>query len=242
MNRSEAARIGGMDRQTPRDRVRRFDGRRPDGLKDDGSRGSRRAFRRNNRRKRPSLSGWTRSGPRMASRAGGEAICDASSPIASASSATSARSASSPRRSASLMSAPAGAARSRTRGRSGRSKTFVATLNAHPAGADKREPSAIRLQDEARIGRNNGVARQGPGADHGRASRPTNAMRAPGGSGRSVRRGEQARRSRRPTPMRRPCGSAATKSRAPSPKALTPFRRSRAPAGVRPAPAASPGR
>ena len=35
MNRTEAARIGGMDRQTLRDWVHRFNERGPDGLKDD---------------------------------------------------------------------------------------------------------------------------------------------------------------------------------------------------------------
>src|SRR3712207_9324310 len=40
MNRSEAARIGGMDRQTLRDWVHRFNERGPDGLKDSWSRGN----------------------------------------------------------------------------------------------------------------------------------------------------------------------------------------------------------
>jgi transposase len=39
MNRSEAARIGGMDRQTLRDWVHRFNGDGPDGLKDIWSKG-----------------------------------------------------------------------------------------------------------------------------------------------------------------------------------------------------------
>src|SRR4051794_40203724 len=39
MNRTDAARIGGMDRQTLRDWVRRFNERGPDGLKDSWSKG-----------------------------------------------------------------------------------------------------------------------------------------------------------------------------------------------------------
>jgi putative transposase len=39
MNRTEAARIGGMDRQTLRDWVHRFNERGPDGLKDTASKG-----------------------------------------------------------------------------------------------------------------------------------------------------------------------------------------------------------
>jgi len=40
MNRTEAARIGGMDRQTLRDWVHRFNERGPDGLKDNWSKGN----------------------------------------------------------------------------------------------------------------------------------------------------------------------------------------------------------
>ena len=40
MNRSEAARIGGMDRQTLRDWVHRFNAQGPDGLKDSWSKGN----------------------------------------------------------------------------------------------------------------------------------------------------------------------------------------------------------
>ncbi|GLK77453.1 hypothetical protein GCM10008171_27070 [Methylopila jiangsuensis] len=40
MNRTEAARIGGMDRQTPRDWVHRFNEHGPDGLKDSWANGS----------------------------------------------------------------------------------------------------------------------------------------------------------------------------------------------------------
>src|SRR3712207_6303235 len=40
MNRTEAARIGGMDRQTLRDWVHRFNQRGPDGLKDSWSKGT----------------------------------------------------------------------------------------------------------------------------------------------------------------------------------------------------------
>ena len=40
MNRTEAARIGGMDRQTLRDWVHRFNEQGPDGLKDTWSKGN----------------------------------------------------------------------------------------------------------------------------------------------------------------------------------------------------------
>src|SRR5918992_4388954 len=40
MNRTEAARVGGMDRQTLRDWVHRFNERGPDGLKDTWSKGN----------------------------------------------------------------------------------------------------------------------------------------------------------------------------------------------------------
>jgi transposase len=40
MNRAQAARIGGMDRQTLRDWVHRFNGHGPDGLKDSWSKGN----------------------------------------------------------------------------------------------------------------------------------------------------------------------------------------------------------
>ena len=40
MNRTEAARVGGMDRQTLRDWVHRFNERGPEGLKDDWHKGN----------------------------------------------------------------------------------------------------------------------------------------------------------------------------------------------------------
>ena len=46
MSREEAARIGGMDRQTLRDWVHRFNAKGPEGLKDIRRRGIRRALRR----------------------------------------------------------------------------------------------------------------------------------------------------------------------------------------------------
>ena len=98
MNRTEAARIGGMDRQTLRDWVHRFNERGPDGLKDTWSKGNpprlspeQRAELARARRDRPgSCRAWRRA---LAARS----ICSASSPSASASPITSARSASSSR-------------------------------------------------------------------------------------------------------------------------------------------------
>jgi len=48
MNRTEAARIGGMDRQTPRDRVHRFNVHGPGGLKDNRANGRCRVSSRSN--------------------------------------------------------------------------------------------------------------------------------------------------------------------------------------------------
>ncbi|MBA3517031.1 MAG: helix-turn-helix domain-containing protein [Rhizobiales bacterium] len=49
-NRTDAARIGGMDRQTLRDWVHRFNERGPDGLEDTWSKGNRRASQPTSRR------------------------------------------------------------------------------------------------------------------------------------------------------------------------------------------------
>ena len=54
MGRADAARIGGMDRQTLRDWVHRFNERGPEGLKDAGRRATRRASRLNSWRNSPS--------------------------------------------------------------------------------------------------------------------------------------------------------------------------------------------
>src|SRR5215213_1319447 len=70
MNRTDAARIGGMDRQTLRDWVHRFNERGPDGLRTPGPRATRGACRQTSRRNWPAWSRPVRIGPRMVSCAG----------------------------------------------------------------------------------------------------------------------------------------------------------------------------
>jgi transposase len=55
MERGEAAKIGGMDRQTLRDWVHRFNALGPEGLKTVGRTGRRRVLRQNSWRNCPSL-------------------------------------------------------------------------------------------------------------------------------------------------------------------------------------------
>jgi transposase-like protein len=126
MNRTEAARIGGMDRQTLRDWVHRFNEHGPEGLLDAWSKGRPRALRPVSRRssepRSRSSSRPARTGPCTASCAGVGSTCSASSSGASGSPITSVRSASSLRRSASRTAALARVIRHRTPARSRRSK------------------------------------------------------------------------------------------------------------------------
>ncbi|PZN93903.1 MAG: hypothetical protein DCF30_21100 [Hyphomicrobiales bacterium] len=92
MDREQAARIGGMDRQTLRDWVHRFNEGGPDGLKDIRSKGHRPGSRSiSSPPWRPS-SRPAPTGLSMAWCAGGASICKRSSLSASASIITSARS------------------------------------------------------------------------------------------------------------------------------------------------------
>ena len=92
MDRSEAAMIGGMDRQTLRDWVHRFNAAGPDGLIDHWASGPTPRLRQSNWPSSPDR----RNGPgprsRTASCAGGGSISSASSPSGSASTITSATS------------------------------------------------------------------------------------------------------------------------------------------------------
>lgn len=95
MSREEAARIGGMDRQTLRDWVHRFNEQGPDGLKDVHNGGPR---ERLSPEQKAEFAGSSRSAPTQRSTAwcaGAGSTCSASSKSASASSITSAMSASS---------------------------------------------------------------------------------------------------------------------------------------------------
>ena len=160
MSRADAARIGGMDRQTLRDWVHRFNERGPEGLKDSWSKGHPPASRRSSWRSwRRSLKP-ARSAPCMESCAGAGWTCSRSWPSASASLTTSARSARSSSSSASRTSARVPAIRPRTRRPWRVLKNFAATLNTHRAGLPKGKPIEIWFQDEARIGQKNGLVRQ----------------------------------------------------------------------------------
>ena len=114
MNRREAARIGGMDRQTLRDWVHRFKSVVLTGLRTPGPGATRPASRPMRRQNWPSSSRPARTGPCMASCAGDGPTSSASSPSASASSTTSARWARSCTSLASPTSAPARAIRPKT--------------------------------------------------------------------------------------------------------------------------------
>ena len=70
MSRTEPARMGGMDRQTLRDWVHRFNERGPEGLKDSWSRGHRLASPRTSKPNSPTSSRPVQIGPCTASCAG----------------------------------------------------------------------------------------------------------------------------------------------------------------------------
>ena len=92
MSRAEAARIGGMDRQTLRDWVHRFNEAGPDGLRDSWSSGPGRGSHPSNSLSWQRLSRPVPILPSTASCAGGASISRWSSRIASASPITSAMS------------------------------------------------------------------------------------------------------------------------------------------------------
>jgi putative transposase len=95
MNRTQAARIGGMDRQTLRDWVHRFNAQGPEGLLDGWSKGPEHASRQSSAPRSPNSSRPARTGSCTAWCAGAGSTCSASSSIALGSPITSARSASS---------------------------------------------------------------------------------------------------------------------------------------------------
>lgn len=133
MNRTEAARIGGMDRQTLRDWVHRFNEHGPGGLLDAWSKGSAPRLSAEQRAQIAQLVETGPDRPCMVSCAGGGSICDASSSRASGSTTTNARSAKSSKRSASPISAPAASPRRRTNGSSRRLKKLRRHAE-HPSG------------------------------------------------------------------------------------------------------------
>src|SRR5215204_845821 len=158
MSRADAARIGGMDRQTLRDWVHRSNERGPEGLKDSWSKGH---PPRLSAEQLAQLAELVETGPEravhgvvrwrrvdlqqiMAERFGGRAH-DRQDPQADRLLARQ------------RASAPSGQGRG---DRSGFYKNFAATLNTHRAGLPKGKPIEIWFQDEARIGQNNGLVRQ----------------------------------------------------------------------------------
>ena len=152
MDRGAAAKVGGMDRQTLRDWVHRFNAFGPEGLIDNWTQVPSLACQRSNwLRWRRSLR-LVRIARRMASCAGGGSTSSASSPSGSGSSSTSATSESRSRRSASPTSAQGRAIRRRTKGSSRLSKNFPRALKAHLEGLPETTPVEIWFEDEARIG------------------------------------------------------------------------------------------
>jgi transposase len=122
MNRMEAARIGGMDRQTLRDWVHRFNAHGPEGLLDSWSKGPE---PRLSAEQRAEIAELVETGPDRAVHGvvrWRRVDLQGSFSSASVSLITSARSASSSRRSASRTSAPAHITRRRMRAPSRRSK------------------------------------------------------------------------------------------------------------------------
>ena len=100
MDRGEAAKIGGMDRQTLRDWVHRFNATGPDGLFDNWTDGPTPRLSPEQLDELAKIVERGRTGKSTASCAGGGLILSASSPSASASTITSAMSASFSRSSA----------------------------------------------------------------------------------------------------------------------------------------------
>src|SRR5271170_7466163 len=159
MDRGEAAKIGGMDRQTLRDWVHRFNAAGPDGLFDNWTDGPTPRLSREqlddedcregagpeSRRRRAlaadrSQTGHRRSVRRRLSRA----LC---------------RQASQEARLFPHERAPA-PPRSRRADRRGFQKNFPRALSAHLDGLPAATPIEIWFQDEARIGQKNGLVRQ----------------------------------------------------------------------------------
>jgi Winged helix-turn helix len=92
MDRGAAARIGGMDRQTLRDWVHRFNASGPEGLLDNRTEGPKPRLSAEQVAEFAQIVEAARSARKTASWAGGVSILSASSPSGSASTSTSARS------------------------------------------------------------------------------------------------------------------------------------------------------
>ena len=161
MSRADAARIGGMDRQTLRDWVHRFNERGPEGLKDTWSKGHR---PRLSAEQLAQLAEVVETGPDRAvhgvvrwRRVDLQQIVAERFGVAYH------------ERTIGKILKQLGfshvSARPRhpakdERDRGGVQKNFPATLNAHLADLPKGKPIEIWFQDEARIGQKNGIVRQ----------------------------------------------------------------------------------
>ena len=134
MDRGSAARIGGMDRQTLRDWVHRFNASGPEGLIDHWTDGPKPRLSAEQLAEFATLVELVRIVRRTGSCAGGGSTSSASSPSGSASTFIRAMSGSCCRNSASRISARGRAIRLRTSGSSRRSKK----LSAHAEGSSRR--------------------------------------------------------------------------------------------------------
>ena len=167
MSRTEAARIGGMDRQTLRDWVHRFNAHGPAGLKDNRRRGN---PRRLSAAQQAELAEIVETGP---DRAVDGVVrwrrIDLQRVIEERFGVTYHE-----RSIGKLLAAPRLLAHQRQtpspeagwRGHPGVQKNFPRTLAAHLAGVTRRKKIEIWFQDEARIGQKNGLVRQWAQARH----------------------------------------------------------------------------
>ena len=161
MDRGAAAKIGGMDRQTLRDWVHRFNAVGSGGpASTTGRRVPSLAFRRSNWLSSRRSSRRVRIVRRTASCAGGGSTSSASSPRGSASTFIRAMSESFCRSSASRTSAPGRVIRLRTSGSSRLSKKLPARAEGSSRRLPETTPVEIWFEDEARIGQKNGQVRQ----------------------------------------------------------------------------------
>src|SRR5215207_2861511 len=233
MNRTQAARIGGMDRQTLRDWVHRFNDDGPEGLLDHWSQGP---SPRLSAEQRAEIARLVETGPDRAvhgvvrwrrvdlqrliaerfgvvyhERTVGKILHQLGfSPIS---------------------------ARPRHPGQDDRivaefKKTSRPRWARTSPGSRRASRSRFGSKMKRALARRTGASGNGPDADQGPASPPIGATRAPTFSARSARPTEKVRRWRCPLPTRRPCNSTSARSRAPSPEERMPCCCSTGPAGT----------
>jgi hypothetical protein len=160
MDRGSAAKIGGMDRQTLRDWVHRFNGSGPDGLIDNWTEAPSLAYRKSNWPSSPGSSKRVRIARGTPSPAGGGSTSSGSSPRGSRWTFIRGMSVTFCTSSASRILAPGRVIRPRTNGSPKRLKKISRALKAHVDGLPETTPVEICFEDEARIGQKNGQVRQ----------------------------------------------------------------------------------